>query len=131
MRRTLRGIAVLATTIVLAACGGGGSTTAPGATTGPVATTGAAPCTESTAATVVATTVAGNTWSPVSAAVGDVITWTNNDAVPHAVALDDGSCSMAGNIPGGGTRSLVFSVAGSFPFHCSVHPSMKGTITIS
>jgi plastocyanin len=47
------------------------------------------------------------------------------------VVLDDGSCSMAGNIPGGGTRSLVFSAAGSFPFHCSVHPSMKGTIAIS
>jgi plastocyanin len=132
MRRTVRGIAVLATTIVLAACGGGGTATAPGATTGPVGTTGvAAPCAESTAATVVAATVAGNTWSPVSAAVGDVITWTNNDAVPHAVALDDGSCAMAGNIPGGGTRSLAFTVAGSFPFHCSVHPSMKGTITIS
>jgi plastocyanin len=129
MRPTLRGVAVLATTIVLAACGGGGTATVP--PTGPAATTGAAPCTESTAATVVDTTVAGNAWSPVSAAVGDVITWTNSDAVPHAVALDDGSCSMAGNIPGGGTRSLVFSVAGSFPFHCSVHPSMKGTITIS
>jgi plastocyanin len=131
MQPTLRGVAVLATTMVLAACGGGGTATAPGTTAGPVATSGAAPCTESTAATVVAATVAGNTWSPVSAAVGDVITWTNNDAVPHAVALDDGSCSMSGSIPGGGTRSLVFSVAGSFPFHCSVHPSMTGTITIT
>jgi plastocyanin len=125
-------MSLLGAALVLAACGGGGSTSAPGGTTGPAATgAGAAPCAESTAATVVEAAVADNTWGPVSAKVGDVITWTNGDSVPHAVALDDGSCAMSGTIPGGGTRSLAFSTAGSFPFHCSVHPSMKGTIAIS
>jgi plastocyanin len=133
MRSTIRSIAVLGTALAVAACGSGAGTAAPGGTTGPAATTAAAPCTEPAAgeATVVEATVSGNTWGPVSAGVGDVITWTNGDSVPHAVALDDGSCAMSGNIPGGGARSLVFSTAGSFPFHCSVHPSMKGTITIS
>jgi plastocyanin len=132
MRPSLRGLAFLSTAaLLLAACSGygGTATTAPGATT---AGGGTAPCTDSTGATTVAATVANNTWSqPVNAKVGDVITWANSDGVPHKVALDDGSCAMAANIPGGGSKSLVFSKAGTYPFHCSVHPTMKGTITIS
>jgi plastocyanin len=135
MRPTLRGIVTLSSALMLAACGGGTTTptTAPGSTAGPVATTAAeAPCADSTGTTVVATSVADNTWTqPLSAKVGDVITWTNGDTVPHRVALDDGSCAMSANIPGGGSKSLVFTKAGTYPFHCAVHSSMKGTITIS
>ena len=67
----------------------------------------------------------------MSAAVGDVITWTNGDPVPHKVGLDDGSCAMSANITTDAPKSLVFNVAGSYPFHCAVHSGMKGTITIS
>ena len=129
MQPILRGFAALGTALVLAACSGGGSsTTAPGATTA-----GPAPCADSTAATTVQASVKDRTWTPatVTAKVGDVITWTNGDSVPHAVALDNGSCAMTGTIAGGASKSLAFSVAGSYPFHCTVHPSMKGTITIS
>jgi len=142
MRPIARGIAALATALALAACSGGGTSTqapaggtpAPGGGTQPPAATTAAsaPCTDSTGTTVVAVGVANLQWQqPINAKVGDVITWTNNDTVPHRVALDDGSCAMSDNIPGGGSKSLVFSVAGTFPFHCAVHPTMKGTITIS
>ena len=134
MRPTLRGIVTLSTALLLAACSGGTtSTTAPVNTANAVATTAAdAPCADSTGTTVVATSVADNTWTqPLSAKVGDVITWTNGDTVPHRVALDDGSCAMSANIAGGGSKSLVFSKAGTYPFHCAVHSSMKGTITIS
>ena len=136
MRLHLRSLAVFSVALVLVACGGGTPTTAPAtagpaATSGPAATTAAKVCTDSTDPTDVAASVGGNEWAAVSAAVGDVITWTNSDGVPHKVSLDDGSCAMAANIPGGGTKSLVFSVAGAFPFHCAVHPSMKGTITIT
>jgi plastocyanin len=142
MRPIARGIAALAAALALAACSGGGTSTqapaggtpAPGGGTQPPAATTAAsaPCTDSTGTTVVAVGVANLQWQqPINAKVGDVITWTNNDTVPHRVALDDGSCAMSDNIPGGGSKSLVFSVAGTFPFHCAVHPTMKGTITIS
>lgn len=141
MRPTLRGLATLSTALILAACSGATTTpttapvpatSGPVATRGPVATTAAAPCADSTGTTVVATSVGDNTWSqPVDAKVGDVITWSNGDGVPHRVVLDDASCSMSENIPGGGSKSLVFSVAGTFPFHCGVHQTMKGTITIS
>jgi len=136
MRPIARGIATLCTAVALAACSGGGTspTTQPaGGTQQPAGTTAAsAPCADSTGTTVVAVGVANNAWQqPINAKVGDVITWTNSDSVPHKVALDDGSCQMSSNIPGGGSKSLAFSVAGTFPFHCSVHSFMKGTITIS
>jgi plastocyanin len=133
MRSSLRVIAALSTALMLAACSGGTTPTSVPTAGGPAATTAAAPCADSTGATTVSASAVDNTWTPadVTAKVGDVITWTNGDTVPHKVALDDGSCQMSANISGGGKASLVFSVAGTFPFHCSVHPSMKGTITIS
>jgi plastocyanin len=141
MRTILRGPAAIGISLVLAACGGGGATRAPttaAGTTPPAATTGAtaageAPCTDSTDATDVSAAAEGNAWVPpaITAKVGEVITWANADSVPHAVGLDDGSCKMSANIAGGQSKSLVFSKAGSFPFHCTVHPSMKGTITIT
>jgi plastocyanin len=149
MRPIARGIGALITALALAACSGTSPTQAPAggtqppaattpaattpAATTPAATTAAsAPCTDSTGTTVVAVGVKNFEWQqPINAKVGDVITWTNGDTAPHKVALDDGSCAMSANIPANGSKSLVFSVAGTFPFHCSVHPTMKGTITIS
>jgi plastocyanin len=141
MRSITRGIATLVTAVALAACSGGttspattaAGTQAPPGSQAPAATTAtAAVCADSTGTTTVDAAVGGNQWGPVSAKVGDVITWTNSDAVPHRFALDDGSCEMSGNIPpSGGKASLVFSVAGTYPFHCTIHSNMKGTITIS
>ena len=131
--RPIRRIATLSTALLLAACGGTSTPSMVIPTSGgPAATTAAAPCEDSTAATVVATSVVDNTWAqPINAKVNDVITWTNGDTVPHGVKLDDNSCGMSANIPGGGSKSLVFTKAGTYAFHCSVHSSMKGTITIS
>jgi len=129
MRAISRASGTVAVAMLFAACSGN----PPAATGGaPAATVQASICTEATgSAADVEATVSGNQWGPVSAAVGDVITWTNGDAVPHKVALDDGSCTMTNNITGEAPQSLTFNQAGSFPFHCTVHPSMKGTITIS
>jgi len=135
MRSIVRGLATLSTVFALAACSSNSAaTSAPAATSGPpAATAAAAPCADSTGATTVEATVVDFTWSqPINARVGDVITWTNDDAAAHKVGLDDGSCAMTANIAGGGgKRSLVFTVAGTFAFHCTLHPTMKGTITIS
>jgi plastocyanin len=138
MRRIARGIATLVTAVALAACSGGASqapvaTQAAGGGQTPGATTaGSAVCADSTGTTTVEAAVGGFEWGPVSAKVGDVITWTNANSAPHRVGLDDGSCAMPGDIPGnGGKASLVFSVPGTYPFHCLVHPTMKGAITIS
>jgi plastocyanin len=133
MRLLVRGIATVATAVALAACSGSGA-----ATGGPAATSGgdatqAAVCEDSTGTTTVEATVVDFAWSqPINAKVGDVITWTNNDSAAHKVGTDDGTCTMGANIAGsGGKASLVFNKAGTYPFHCTIHSTMKGTITIS
>jgi plastocyanin len=129
MRAIRRTSAVVAAAVLIAACGGGGPTSSPAIVGDPTAP----PCSEPAAGTVadVDASVGGNEWGAVSAGVGDVITWTNSDAVPHKVGLDDGSCTMTANITGDAPQSLIFNVAGSYPFHCTIHPGMKGTIVIS
>jgi plastocyanin len=143
MRAIQRTTSAVAAALLLAACSGNppaATGNPPAATGNPPAATGGAP-----GATIVATictpasggaadvnaTVADNAWGPVSAAVGEVITWSNEDSRPHKVALDDGSCTMTNNITREAQQSLVFTQAGSFPFHCTIHSFMKGTITIS
>ena len=75
--------------------------------------------------------IEGNAYSPdpVTAAVGQAIQWTNADAVPHTATLDDGDCGTA-TIDAGATLGLVFNVAGTYAYHCTVHPEMKGTIEV-
>jgi plastocyanin len=135
---------------VVAACGGASPTTAPASATGtvapagtgapagttaPVATAAAKLCddvTQAAPATEVEASVKDFTWStPVDAKVGQVVTWKNSDSAPHGVQTDDAGCKMNGSIAQNQTRSLVFNQAGTFTFFCFVHPSMKGTITIS
>lgn len=133
MRLLVRGIATLATAVALAACSGSGAATGGPAATSGGAATQAAVCEDSTGTTTVEATVVDFAWSqPINAKVGDVITWTNNDSAAHKVGTDDGSCTMGANIAGsGGKASLVFNKAGTYPFHCTIHSTMKGTITIS
>jgi plastocyanin len=66
----------------------------------------------------------------IQAKAGENVTWTNEDSVPHTVTLDDGS-SKSGNIAGGATYSHAFTQAGTFAYHCEIHPQMKGTVTVS
>jgi plastocyanin len=128
-------------TLVLAACGGGGSTTPPAASppaaSEPAASEPGSPaaadaCAPSTDAATVTVAMADFEFAPAeaTAAVGDVVAWSNSDAAPHTATLDDGACAT-GNIPTGGSGALVFNTAGTFPYHCAIHPQMTGTVTIT
>jgi len=129
--------------LILAACSSGGATTAPSAaasaaapsveaTTEASAPAGGAVCTESAAAGEVSVAVKDFAFNPatITATVGQTITFTNGDSAPHTATLDDGSCTTP-NIANGASDGLTFSAAGTYPFHCNVHPNMKGTITVS
>jgi hypothetical protein len=61
--------------------------------------------------------------------VGDTVTWTNNGQAPHTATAKDGSFDT-GTLQKGGTGSHTFSTAGSFAYYCSIHPFMKGTVTV-
>jgi plastocyanin len=139
MRRIVGVLGILTFSFLLAACGGTGTPTAAPTTAASSAPTAAAVatdppiCSEPDAgtATDVEASVGGFAWGAVTAKVGQVVTWTNGDSAPHKFVADDVNCAMAGNIPGNGSRSLVFNQAGTFKFHCAVHGQMPGEITIT
>ena len=58
------------------------------------------------------------------------VTWINNDGVTHRV-VSDAPLFASGNLGNGATFSFTFVAAGTYSYHCSIHPSMVGTITIT
>lgn len=61
--------------------------------------------------------------------IGDKVTWTNKDSVGHSATADDGSFDT-GVLAQGKSGSVTFKKAGTYTYHCSVHPNMKGTIVV-
>ncbi len=61
--------------------------------------------------------------------VGDKVTWTNQDAIGHSATADDNSFNT-GVIAQGQSGSATFTKAGTYTYHCSVHPNMKATIIV-
>jgi plastocyanin len=64
----------------------------------------------------------------VSIKVNDSVTWTWVGS-PHSTTSDTGLWD-SGVLETGATFSHKFTSAGSFPFHCNVHPFMTGTIGV-
>jgi plastocyanin len=141
--RTLAGL-VVGAVLLLAACSSTGATTAPSAaapsaaapstaasTAASAPAAGGAACSQSATAGQVAVSIKDFKFGPadISATVGQVVTFTDNDSAPHTATLDDGSCTT-GTISPGSSDGLMFTVAGTYPFHCKIHPNMKGTITV-
>jgi len=62
-------------------------------------------------------------------AAGTTIVWVNDGQVTHTVSAEDGSFD-SGPIEPGGRRGLSFSRAGTFSFHCTPHPFMRGVIVV-
>lgn len=67
--------------------------------------------------------------SQVTIQSGTTVVWTNNDSPNHDIVADDGSFKSE-LLPLNGTYSKTFTTPGTYPYHCGVHPSMKGTIIV-
>jgi plastocyanin len=65
--------------------------------------------------------------NPVTMLAGQSLSWKDNDGVTHRLVADDASFDT-GNISGGATSIAVMPHAGATSYHCSIHPSMTGTI---
>lgn len=78
-----------------------------------------------------AVTIQNFAFSPatLTVKVGDKVTWTNQDSAGHSATADDGSFDT-GVLAQGKSGSITFSKVGTFTYHCSVHPMMKGTIIV-
>jgi plastocyanin len=60
---------------------------------------------------------------------GRGVTWTNTGAKNHTVTSDTGLFD-SGVLAPGATFSQTFKQSGTFAYHCSIHPSMTGTIKV-
>jgi plastocyanin len=58
------------------------------------------------------------------------VTWVNNDGTTHRIVSDTPLFASA-NLGSSASFSFVFTAAGTYPYHCSIHPNMVGTITIT
>ena len=76
-------------------------------------------------------TIAGFAFDPAALTikVGTTVKWTNQDSVGHSVTADDNSWG-SGNLAQGNSYTFTFTKAGTYAYHCGVHPNMKATITV-
>jgi amicyanin len=67
---------------------------------------------------------------------GTTVTWMNKDSADHKIINDASGSNAEGAIfnspiiPQWGSYSFTFAIPGTYPYHCTIHPSMKGTIIV-
>ena len=111
--------------VLILASGCGSSMTNPSPTPSPI-TSG------STVSIVSGATTRGSSAyspNPINVSAGATVTWTNNDTVTHTSTSDNGQWN-SGNIAPQASFSRMFPTAGTFTYHCSLHPGMVGTVTV-
>ena len=62
-------------------------------------------------------------------AAGTTVVWTNGGQVIHTVSAEDGSFD-SGPIEVGQPRGITFSRPGTYSFHCTPHPFMRGEVVV-
>jgi plastocyanin len=144
------GIALLAlvATLLVAACGGSsGSSTSQAATTpAPTATSAPTPAVAASTPTQAASTAPTKvvqvkivekndkySFDPASITIpkGAQVVWTNASDAPHTVTSNDNTFKTPSNLMEHQTFMMVFNTTGTFAYHCTIHPYMKGTITVT
>ncbi|HYV14748.1 MAG TPA: cupredoxin family copper-binding protein [Conexibacter sp.] len=58
---------------------------------------------------------------------GETVTWINDGPTDHTAT---GSGFDTGTLKQGQSASHTFATAGTFSYHCTLHPFMKGTVTV-
>ncbi|WP_458743722.1 cupredoxin domain-containing protein [Candidatus Nitrosocosmicus sp. T] len=80
--------------------------------------------------------------NPIEATVGQTVVWTNDDSAFHTVtsgsvgapdagkAFDSGLAGPTALTAKGKTFEHKFDTAGEYPYFCTLHPAMVGTVTV-
>jgi plastocyanin len=76
-------------------------------------------------------TTAGRAFNPATLeiAVGDTVTWINNDDTEHTATAFDGAFD-SGQLTEGASFSFTFDTPGQFAYRCLFHSEMQGTIVV-
>ena len=65
----------------------------------------------------------------VSVPAGTTVTWVNEGNVPHTVTSDDGQFDSGVLMPGD-SYTVMFKGQGTITYHCAIHPSMTGSVSV-
>lgn len=68
--------------------------------------------------------------SPAAINADQVAIWRNTDTVTHHVVFDDGSVDIGTLAPGTISQPIAV-VPGTHNYHCTIHPEMVGTVSVT
>ena len=78
-----------------------------------------------------------NSYNPnlIEIKVGDTLTWRNDDSSPHTVTSSNDNKDIttfdSGVLMRGETFSFTFDMEGEYPYFCTLHPNMVGTVVVT
>ena len=123
-RLGLTGAAALASVLLLGACGSDATQTQESAGE-------AAPSSAEGTAGGTSVDIVDNAFEPSDIEVqpGTEVQWENTGNSTHTVTFEDGEDS--GNLDSGATYSRTFDESGDYPYVCSIHPGMAGTVSVT
>jgi plastocyanin len=122
--RALAAMGIAVVVLALVGCGGSSNPAAPA----PVASGGGGG-----AQADVTITISGFQFSPnpASVKVGQTVSWRNGDSVSHTATADGGAFDTSTIAPGATSSPVTMSAAGTFSYHCAVHPGMIASVTVA
>jgi amicyanin len=62
-------------------------------------------------------------------AAGQVVRWINRDPLDHTITFD-AEGPESGPLPPKGSYAVKFDRPGTYPYHCTPHPFMKGVVVV-
>ncbi len=120
------------TAVTLVACGSSGSSGSSSTTSSATAAGSSSASSSSSGGGSAGSTITIKSFSfttPDSVSPGATITVDNEDGTAHTVTSDTGNAFDDAASPGTSTFTAP-TKPGSYPFHCTIHPSMHGTLVV-
>jgi len=69
--------------------------------------------------------------NPATVTAGQTVAWRNADSMAHDPVANDGSFNTGVIAPGATSAPITMGTAGSFAYHCQIHPDMVGTLNVN
>jgi plastocyanin len=69
--------------------------------------------------------------SPDTVTVGQTVAWHNNNGTTHTATVTGTGGFNTSNVGAGSSSAAIqMNTAGTFNYHCSIHPTMTGTLVV-